>query len=419
MDEDVDMDAPQISTLREENTPPPSRTSKFRVKLLVTEKKGKGKSSSPSVPASNKKVAPQPPVPPPPPPAPQTRPQSDDDVEEEDEEDQLIDDEDELQQSAATPAVTVSTGGTKRKAPARKPKPRKSEKQDKDIDKKPHEQGEQPDAQDVSISAVADKPPPKKRAAPRRPAATQRSRAKAPPKYVYQNQDYFNHSMALRAVKTLAVPPLDDGALSESYAGTAPSSPLPLAREGGSEHEDMEHAPAPPPAEGIAEIAPLPVYPLPSKPFPVQPPPKIGTGFAPMLPLDRSGTKVRRWRTANREIRGIAGGRWFARSWVGDKESEFANATAATHKNGDADKIAMPKGGGSISAPLLGKGSSKSKASRAASGISAAPSRAGSIIPDHHPVKAPSKMRNIVAGPASEAEGNDPLVQNTPEKMES
>ncbi|KAG2365520.1 hypothetical protein BDR07DRAFT_1459118 [Suillus spraguei] len=402
MDEDVDMDAPQISTLREETTPPPpSRTSKFRVKLLVTEKKGKGKSSSPSVSTTNKKAVPVLLPPPPPPPAPQAQAHSDDDVEEEDEEDQLIDDEDELQQSASTPAIT---GGTKRKAPARKPKPRKSEKQDKDIDKKPHETGEEADAQDVSTPAVADKPPPKKRAAPRRPTAAQRSRAKAPPK----------------AAKILVVPSLDEGVLSESYAGTAPSSPLPLPREGGSEHEDAENAP-PPPAEGTTETAPLPVYPLPSKPFPVQPPPKIGAGFAPMLPLDRNGNKIRRWRTANREIRGIAGGRWFARTWVGDKESEYANATAAaavSHKNGDTDKITTPKGGGSISAPLLGKGSSKSKAARAMSGISAAPSRAGSIIADHHPVKAPSKMRNIVAGPASE-EGNDAPVQNTPEQMES
>lgn len=408
MDEDVDMDAPQISTLREETTPPPpSRTSKFRVKLLLTDKKGKGKSSSPSVSNTNKKAVPlQPPAPPPPPapPAPQARARSEDDVEEEDEEDQLIDDEDELQQSASTPAISAPTGGTKRKAPARKPRPRKSEKQDKDVDKKPHDTGEQADAHDVSISAVADKPPAKKRAAPRRPAATQRSRAKAPPK----------------AAKTLVVPSLlDEGALSESYAGTAPSSPLPLTREGGSEHEDAENAP-PLPAEGTTELAPLPVYPLPSKPFPVQPPPKIGAGFAPMLPLDRSANKIRRWRTANREIRGIAGGRWFARSWVGDKDSEYANATAAaaaSHKNGDAEKITTPKGGGSISAPLLGKGSSKSKAARAMSGISAAPSRAGSIITDHHPVKAPSKMRNIVAGPASE-EGNDAPVQNTPEQME-
>lgn len=405
MDEDVDMDAPQISTLREETTPPPpSRTSKFRVKLLVTEKKGKGKSSSPIVSTTNKKAVPLPPPPPPPPPAPQARAHSDVDVEEEEEEDQLIDDEDELQQSASTPAISTSTGGTKRKAPARKPKPRKSEKQDKDVDKKPHETGEQVDTQDTSTPAVADKPPPKKRAPPRRPAAAQRSRAKAPPK----------------AAKTLVVLSLDEGALSESYAGTAPSSPLPLTREGGSEHEDAENAP-PPQVEGTTEIAPLPVYPLPSKPFPVQPPPKIGAGFAPMLPVDRSGNKIRRWRTANREIRGIAGGRWFARSWVGDKESEYADATtaaAASHKNGDSDKITTLKGGGSISAPLLGKGSSKSKAARAMSGISAAPSRAGSIIADHHPVKAPSKMRNIVAGPASE-ESNDAPAQNTPEQMES
>lgn len=220
-----------------------------------------------------------------------------------------------------------------------------------------------------------------------------------------------NISLPVDLIFTLGAP---------AYAGTAPSSPLPLVRDGGSEHEDTEQGPAPLPAEDTAEIAPLPIYPLPSKPFPVQPPPKIGTGFAPILPLDRSGTKVRRWRTANREIRGIAGGRWFARSWVGDKESDFSNAPvtasiAATHKNSDADKIAMPKVGGSISAPLLGKVSGRSKTSRAASGISAAPSRAGSIIPDHHPVKAPSKMRNIVAGPAPE-EGNDPLTQNTPEQ---
>lgn len=408
MDEDVDMDAPQISTLREETTPPPpSRTSKFRVKLLLTEKKGKGKSSSPSVSTTNKKTVPlQPPAPLPPPPTPQARARSEDDVEEEDEEDQLIDDEDELQQSASAPAISALTGGTKRKAPARKPKPRKSEKQDKDLDKKPYDTGEPVDAHDVSAPTVADKPPPKKRAAPRRPTAPQRCRVKAPPK----------------VAKTLVVPSFDEGALSESYAGTAPSSPLPLTREGGSEHEDAENAP-PPPAEGTTELAPLPVYPLPSKPFPVQPPPKIGAGFAPMLPLDRSGNKIRRWRTANREIRGIAGGRWFARSWVGDKESEYANATAAaavaaSHKNGDADKITTPKGGGSISAPLLGKGSSKSKAARAMSGISAAPSRAGSINTDHHPVKAPSKMRNIVAGPASE-ESNDAPIQNSPEQMES
>ena len=48
MNSDVDMDAPQISTLREDETPEPtpSRTSKFRVKLLVNEGKRAGSHGS-------------------------------------------------------------------------------------------------------------------------------------------------------------------------------------------------------------------------------------------------------------------------------------------------------------------------------------------------------------------------------------
>lgn len=125
--DDVDMDAPQISTLREEATPPRSRGSKFRVKLLVSDKKGSGKSSSPSVPAAMRKSAPQN----------QTLPQaqSEEDVDEEEEEDQLID-EDEPAPSVSAPIASVSAG-TKRKAPPKKPsRPRKSDKQDKE-DKKP------------------------------------------------------------------------------------------------------------------------------------------------------------------------------------------------------------------------------------------------------------------------------------------
>lgn len=74
---------------------------------------------------------------------------------------------------------------------------------------------------------------------------------------------------------------------------------------------------------------PLPTYPLPSRPFPVHPPPKIGSGFAPIIPLDKSGKHVRHWRQAQREIRGIAGGRWFTKAWVGEKESQYATAAAA------------------------------------------------------------------------------------------
>ncbi|KAI6048020.1 hypothetical protein EDC04DRAFT_2921123 [Pisolithus marmoratus] len=381
MDEDVDMDAPQISTLLEENTPPPTRTSKFRVKLLVGEKKNKGKGSPPSVSAAARKSVQSGPTPVP----------SDEDVEEEDEEDQLIYDDD--GPAPSTVATTNTTVGTKRKAPAKKPRPRKSDKQDKDIDKtgrysavvapkklsrltEPQERGEQPEEPAPGL-AVAEKAP-KKKAATRKPPAASRAKGRA-----------------TKAPITLTVPPMDDTAMSET-----PSSPFPMEGQEAGQSPDVgevEQPPLPTP-EGPAEIAPLPVYPLPSKPFPVQPPPKIGTGFASMLPLDRSGTKVRRWRVANREIRGIAGGRWFSRSWVGDKESEFAAAAiAAKHAEGDKAAKAVT----SISAS--GGRTGRAKAPRGSAGMSAAPSRSGSIVPDLHPTKAPTKMRNVVAGPASEA----------------
>lgn len=192
---------------------------------------------------------------------------------------------------------------------------------------------------------------------------------------------------------------------------TAPSSPLPISRGPSPEPEEVEPPPPPVPEQPEESIPlPLPVYPLPSKPFPVQPPPKIGTGFAPVQPLDRSDGKVRQWRVANREIRGIAGGRWFARSWVGDKESDFATtiataSAATTAKVANSDKIAIPKSVTSISAPA-GKGG-KSKGARGSAGISAAPSRSGSIVQELHTPKAPTKMRNIITGPASEA-GDEP-----------
>ena len=79
-------------------------------------------------------------------------------------------------------------------------------------------------------------------------------------------------------------------------------------------------------ASSIQHVA-IPSYPHPTRPFAVQPIPKMPTGQAPIFPLDRSGTRVRRWQTAHREIKGIAGGRWFARSWVGAKISDFADST--------------------------------------------------------------------------------------------
>ncbi|KAL4070520.1 hypothetical protein J3A83DRAFT_4372692 [Scleroderma citrinum] len=379
VDEDVDMDAPQISTLREEDTPPPTRTSKLRVKLLVSDKKGKGKSSPPSIPAAARKNAQSGPTP----------VHSDEEVEEE-EEDQLIDD-DELPASTA-PAPGISAG-TKRKAPAKKSRPRKMEKQDKEADKAAPEHPERTvelAEPSTSSTAIPEKPTPKKKAPPRKPPAAPKAKGRT-----------------TKTPATLPIPSVDDAAMSETHTMTAPSSPLPHDGHEVGQSPDADEAEKrrPPSPEGPVETPPLPVYPLPSKPFPVQPPPKIGTGFAPMLPLDRTGTKVRRWRVANREIRGIAGGRWFARAWVGDKESQFAAAVVASAKSTEGDKVAVPKSVTSISAPSLGK-AGKAKAPRGSAGISAAPSRADSIVSELHPTKAPTKMRNVVVGPASEA-GNE------------
>ena len=120
-----------------------------------------------------------------------------------------------------------------------------------------------------------------------------------------------------------------------AYIGTAASSPAGHDDRSPDVHDIPLPASAilPTPLSHVEDVnlegVPLPTYPLPSRPFPVHPPPKIGSGFAPIIPLDKGGKRVRHWRQANREIRGIAGGRWFAKSWVGDKESEYATAAAA------------------------------------------------------------------------------------------
>jgi hypothetical protein len=143
------------------------------------------------------------------------------------------------------------------------------------------------------------------------------------------------------------------------------------------------------------ENVPIPVYPLPTKPFPVQPPPKIPTGFAPPIPLDRSRTKPRHWREANRDIRGIAGGRWFAKTWVGDKESQFATYAA---KSVD-DKVTNSKlpAQSSVMSKVVKQLKAASKSGSLAN--SANPSRATSVVPEHSgnpvtsAVRAPTKMR--------------------------
>lgn len=154
--------------------------------------------------------------------------------------------------------------------------------------------------------------------------------------------------------------------------------------------------------EGVA----LPQYPLPSKPFPVQPAPKIGTGFAPTIVLDKSKKPVRRWRQVNREVRGIAGGRWFTRSWVGEKESDYAShqASASQPITFSADReaasaAAMLAAGISLPAKLAGLSASappgrgtKSKAHKGETPMSTLPSsRQDSAVPESISAQLPKK----------------------------
>lgn len=94
---------------------------------------------------------------------------------------------------------------------------------------------------------------------------------------------------------------------------TSPSltaAPLPVPGEGG------------PSATELLEGVPIPRYPLPTRPFAVKPPAKFSPQtWASNAPLDRTKLPTRRWRPVQREIRGIAGGRWFAKSWAGAERS--------------------------------------------------------------------------------------------------
>ncbi|KAF9056038.1 hypothetical protein BJ165DRAFT_1430417 [Panaeolus papilionaceus] len=425
MDEDVDMDAPLISILREEVSPPPPTPSK--------------KSSSKPMIHIKKR---------PPPPTTKVPKETDDG---EDEEDQLIDDDD-MNEEGAKPSP--STGGhadtqQKRKTSAGKKRPRKSEKKqegDKSKEKSKEKIAQSTGAhtlapeissfeanptefhEDIesvhepSASAPVDpgQSKGKKRTSPKKPPAIPRAKIKIP------------------KPKT-AIPPLlldDIDAQSESYAGTAASSPINGTMERSPEPEAENAAPpeSSPPVNPSAlpedvpnlEGVPIPVYPLPTKPFPVQPHPKIPTGFAPPMPLDKSRQKVRHWRPAQREIRGIAGGRWLTRTWVGDKESDYATHVANslpppkidTEKIAAANATAKLAAGASISAPPATKTMGKLKASSKSGSVagSSNPSRAPSVTPEGQPgipitstVRAPTKMRILQLPPTEDGGSGEPM----------
>ncbi|KAM6498802.1 hypothetical protein JOM56_006750 [Amanita muscaria] len=419
MDEDVDMDAPQISILRDEDSPPPQR-----------------KAASRKQKASPKKAAPEFPYLP----RPRKDNLSDEEYDEpEEEEDQLIDDDDEKPaQTPVSASGRSAEAGQKRKVPSKR-KPRKTDKK-ADEEKKGKEKQNQQSVPPMTVEPSETEPPPletmgdtitvdpalnnvpqnalpvivepgtglkppapsKKKAAPRKPPAAPRQRAKI-----------TNDNEKLKITIPPMLPPEDIEAASEGgHTGTAASSPI-VTRIELIEPPELEFdlpaplAPLPLQDETSLDNVPIPIYPLPTKPFSVQPAPKLNTGAAPIIPLDKSGTKVRHWRMANREIRGIAGGRWFARTWVGEKESDFAAAMAAAGKEAD-EKV--PKGS-SISAPV-GKGSAKTKGSKnvslaASASGSAAPSRDGSLAPDLplsiSAVRNPTKMR-ITLGPEEYAD---------------
>jgi len=238
----------------------------------------------------------------------------------------------------------------------------------------------------VSLDPGPSKQPPKKKAV-RKPPAVPRVRAKPGPK-----------------PKAVLLPPEETDVISEAgYSVTAASSPVTAHFEGNTPEPEA----FPPYTNGplteeppinLQEVA-LPQYPLPVKPFSVQPPQKINSGFAPVLPLDRTGAKVRHWRTVNREIRGIAGGRWFAQSWVGDKHSALAIAIAAGDKQ--SSSVALPKlPTMSISAPIPTKPKARATKNSSSLAASTVPSRSSSAVP--------SKMsRTIMLAPPSDGGDSD------------
>ncbi|KAL5494772.1 hypothetical protein ACEPAI_234 [Sanghuangporus weigelae] len=387
MDDDVDMlDAPQISTLREEASPPPqptpppqqqqqqhnqgSSTSKFRIKLKVNAKRdhammngeavrhaaGNGRISEDLGGSSRRREG-------------VGRgvrgedegreERSQDSQDSEEEWDQLADDDDVAPSSSvistpARPSHTVSASGTPsargrvggrgrgRRGRGRGGAVSAAEPPQTIFEIAPSvaqaEHGIPGVLDTTSISTSS--PSPSK--VPRRRGKKAEGEKKKP-------------SRKPRASKVL-MQLQDDAAsiASESFGGTAASSPL--GHGGDFSTPEVETMNLPPPAQDVLvapgaggpELSttypqnhpqqplsldpsvPIPVYRLPSKPFLVQPPPKIPSGFAPTLPLDKgpaARASVRRWRPALRAIRGIAGGQWFARTWVGEKESAYASVT--------------------------------------------------------------------------------------------
>lgn len=212
MDEDIEMDAPRISTLREEESPPPQQRKTLSSRKSKSTPKGKT-GEFPFLPRPRKESL------------------TDDEYDEpEEEEDQLIDDDDDKPTPAQTPGRSTEAG-QKRKAPSKR-KPRKSEKKAEDDKKGKEKQLQQaapPTTPQITVETSEPEPPPldvvgnitavpsntpqdmppelvtasklssptKKKASPRKPPAVPRQRVKAAAtKYVLRMsmEIVFEHS---------------------------------------------------------------------------------------------------------------------------------------------------------------------------------------------------------------------------------
>ncbi|KAH8835107.1 hypothetical protein DL96DRAFT_22960 [Flagelloscypha sp. PMI_526] len=333
------MDAPQISTLNEDVSPPPQQSKPpiRSVKLVM-------KDEPPAQPPMHPfdllaAAAAQSPLIPTSPSGSNSRKRrlsqvNNDDAAEDDEieEDQLIDEDEPAAPKKRTPGKTKAK---KEKTPTKLPKVTLN----LSVPPPPSTA-----ASSVASTDQADSEPPTKKK-----KTTKKAKPAAP-------------TPVKSGIKLKLLPPqlMEDNisVASEGYTGTAASSPVNTHYGPDSPGPDEPTTVAPPQAPPLQEVAfptreedinasledvPVPSFPLPTKPFPVMPPPKLSSGLAPNIHFDKSGKPVRHWRTALREIRGIGGGRWFARTWVGDKESQFA-ASAAASKGGFSEPLSMSSG---------------------------------------------------------------------------
>jgi len=316
----MDNELPAISALRDEETPPPSDSTitRFRIKLPKRSNPvpNQLKASEATEQEPESKIPPY-------------APRDFDSLNNEDEveEDQLIDDDDLTTTGAPSPSKPAQISS--KPPPAKKPRVRKA-KATKDKDAvfmvSTYEVTSAPPTQatttEDSWAPIQTCVPPMESKQPKRRSQGKKEK----PSLGRPRKTRVTQSSAMQA----HIRDDDTGSItSEAIPNTVTSSPQPFDNEN-PESEHIQIINEPPPAYHELESTidpenePVPIWPLPTRVFPVQNLPKIPTGNAPAQSLEKRTPQPRSWRQAQREVRGIAGGRWFVRSWVGEKESEYA-----------------------------------------------------------------------------------------------